>query len=445
MLGIRRCNNKKHGMKKLKRIRIAMPRRKIREFDAKKMLAAISNYGYGELSLDVALVDENIDLDRLAKEIPWLKTKKLVVKPDQLIGKKGKNNLILLKAGFDQAKKFIKDNMGKTIEVSGISGPLTHFIIEPFVEHDNEYFLAILSNREEDVILFSEKGGVDVEDHWNEIIQIPVPINADIENIDIENKLKGISGERKEKLISFVKALYKYYIDFGCTYLEMNPLAFDKNENIVPLGLVCEVDDCEHFKCESKWNGLEFPQPFGRKMYPEEKFVTELDDKTGASLKLTVLNPDGKIWLLVAGGGASVIYADTVVDLGYGKELGNYGEYSGDPNEEETYQYSKTIIDLATRKTGKVLLIGGGVANFTNVANTFKGIIRSLKEAKEKLQKNKMQIYVRRGGPNYEEGLRMMKELSKEIGVPIYVYGPETHMTKIVDLAIKYLGETYAK
>ena len=34
--------------------------------------------------------------------------------------------------------------------------------------------------------------------------------------------------------------------------------------------------------------------------------------QTGASLKLTILNPACRIWTMVAGGGASVIYADTV-------------------------------------------------------------------------------------------------------------------------------------
>lgn len=34
--------------------------------------------------------------------------------------------------------------------------------------------------------------------------------------------------------------------------------------------------------------------------------------QTSASLKFTVLNPKGCIWTMVAGGGASVIYADTV-------------------------------------------------------------------------------------------------------------------------------------
>lgn len=32
---------------------------------------------------------------------------------------------------------------------------------------------------------------------------------------------------------------------------------------------------------------------------------------------------------MVAGGGASVIYSDTICDLGGARELANYGEYSG--------------------------------------------------------------------------------------------------------------------
>ncbi|MFH1785979.1 MAG: ATP citrate lyase citrate-binding domain-containing protein [Candidatus Micrarchaeota archaeon] len=416
-----------------------MSRKKIREYDAKKLLSNnLANYGY-EMKLEVALADQtSIDdnFTKLSAENPWLKTKKLVIKPDQLIGKKGKHNLVLLNADFDAAKKFIKENMGKTLEVQKINGVLTHFIIEPFVEHGDEYFLAIMSKRDHDVILFSEKGGVDVEENWDAVMHFEVPIDSDADSIEINIPLQG---DKKAKMISFIKALYKYSVDFGCTYIEMNPISFDKNNELKPLGFVCELDDCEYFKCETKWDGLEFPEQFGRKKYQEEEFVTQLDDKTGASLKLTVINPEGKIWLLVAGGGASVIYTDTVVDLGYGNELGNYGEYSGDPNEEETYQYSKTVLDLATRKNGKILLIGGGVANFTNVANTFKGIIRALREAKEKLKKNKMQIYVRRGGPNFEEGLKMMKELGKELEIPIEVYGPETHMTKIVDLAVNHL------
>ena len=52
------------------------------------------------------------------------------------------------------------------------------------------------------------------------------------------------------------------------------------------------------------------------------------------------------------------------------------------------------------------------------------------------LQEYEAQIFVRRGGPNYQEGLRVMKELGDTLGVPMHVFGPETHMTAIVGMAL---------
>ncbi len=390
--------------------------------------------------LECAQVTPDTDMDLLAKQHPWLLTKKLVAKPDQLFTKKGKNNLVLLNADYAAVKKFIKEHMGKETEIGGTKGKLTHFIVEPFIPHDGEYFFAILSERNEDVILFSDKGGMDVEEHWDKLVRITVPVGSELSDADLQKKLPMVPKGRSAMLFSFIKSVYRYFVDADLVYLESNPLAFDSSGNAIALGLVVEVDDCAAFKDAEKWGELEFPDSFGREPYPEEKFISSLDAKTGASLKLTVINPKGRIWLLVAGGGASVIYTDTVIDLGKGNELGNYGEYSGDPNEAETYQYAKTVLDLATRypdSHGKVLMIGGGVANFTDVAKTFKGIIRALREYKDKLKKNNFKIFVRRGGPNYEEGLAAMRKLGKELGIETEVYGPETHMTKIVSLAVK--------
>ena len=103
-------------------------------------------------------------------------------------------------------------------------------------------------------------------------------------------------------------------------------------------------------------------------------------------------------------------------------------------------------VDLITRgkphPEGKILIIGGGIANFTNVAATFKGIIRALQEYKTPLTNHQVRIYVRRGGPNYQEGLKAMRLLGESLGVPIKVYGPETHITQIVPLALGVRRET---
>jgi ATP citrate (pro-S)-lyase len=63
--------------------------------------------------------------------------------------------------------------------------------------------------------------------------------------------------------------------------------------------------------------------------------------------------------------------------MGFAAELANYGEYSGAPSEQQTYEYAKTILSLIVKEKnpdGKILIIGGGIANFTNVAATFKVI-----------------------------------------------------------------------
>jgi succinyl-CoA synthetase beta subunit len=79
------------------------------------------------------------------------------------------------------------------------------------------------------------------------------------------------------------------------------------------------------------------------------------------------------------------------LDLGFGKELANYGEYSGAPSTEHTFEYAKTIISLMTRERderGKILLIGGGIANFTDVAATFTGLIKAIESFRDDLKTN---------------------------------------------------------
>lgn len=420
-----------------------MAQRGIREYDAKRMLAnELPKYLGGSFKYEakVALVGPDTDMAALAKANPWIATEKLVVKPDQLFGKRGKHGLLLIDADWKKAQAWIKERMNKETEVGAVKGKLTHFLIEPFVPHkeDEEWYAAIRSERDEDIVYFSTKGGIYVEENWDKVRHIPVPITADPAKLDFSKDLSD-AGARRDTAAAFIKALYGFYAANGFTYLEVNPFTFTKDGSIVPLDLVAKVDDTAVFDCRKVWGDLEFPKAFGTANTKEEEFVKYLDEQSGASLKLTILNPKGRVWTMVAGGGASVIYADTVCDLGFAKELANYGEYSGDPSTDLTYQYAKTVLDLMTREknpAGKVLIIGGGIANFTDVAKTFTGIITALTEYKDKLRDNKVKIYVRRGGPNYKEGLAKMRRLGETLGVPIEVYGPETHMTKIVSLAL---------
>merc|ERR1719446_2045141 len=245
-----------------------------------------------------------------------------------------------------------------------------------------------------------------------------IPIGEAIDGAAVTDKLlKEIPAAKKEKVASFITKLYdSVFLPAHFVYLEINPIVVTETQ-IVPLDCAAKIDETASFLAEPLWQGVEFPAQFGRAAFPEEKYIQDLDAKTGASLKLTILNIHGNVWTMVAGGGASVVFADTVCDYGYGHELANYGEYSGAPTTEETYLYAKTIFGLMTRykhPEGKFLIVGGGIANFTDVAATFTGLIKALKEFAELIKEHNIKIWIRRAGPNYLEGLRMMKACSDQ-------------------------------
>ncbi|KAL8897683.1 MAG: hypothetical protein Q9192_002457 [Flavoplaca navasiana] len=417
-------------------------------------------------------------LDQAEVTYPWLLADgaKFVAKPDQLIKRRGKSGLLALNKSWPEARAWIEARAGKRQQVETVDGVLRHFLVEPFVPHPEgtEYYININSVRDGDNILFTHEGGVDVGDVDAKAKKIVIPVdlaeypsNDELARVLLSDVPKGIHNV----LVDFITRLYAVYVDCQFTYLEINPLVVIPNKDATGaevhfLDLAAKLDQTADFECGSKWAiargpaalglapakktdskvsidagpPMEFPAPFGRELSKEEEYIAELDAKTGASLKLTVLNPEGRIWTLVAGGGASVVYADAIASSGFANELANYGEYSGAPTETQTYHYARTVLDLMLRAPikpeGKVLFIGGGIANFTNVASTFKGVIRALREFASTLIEHKVQIWVRRAGPNYQEGLKNIKAVGQELKLDMHVYGPDMHVSGIVPLAL---------
>jgi len=391
-----------------------MARKKIREYDAKRLIAEKLGLDY-----NAVLVTPEADLENLPL---WTHTIKLTVKPDQLFGKRKKHGLVLLNADLEQAKRFIKENTNKEVTLGKATDKLTHFLIEPYLEHEEEYYLSIVSGRDHDIINFSEEGGIEIEENWHKIKRIEVPTLKDIKDLDL-----NVS----ENIEQFIKSIFEIFREENFCYLELNPFTI-KDGKVVILDTVAQVDSCSV--------KTEFPKPFGRKIYPEEKLIENIDSNSGASLKLTVLNPNGKIWNILGGGGASIIYLDMITNLGKGNEIANYGESSGNPSTEECYQYAKAILELMCKNNGKILFIVGGIANFTDVRDTFKGFSRALEEFTGQLKQNNVTIFIRRGGPHYLEGLELIRKTCANLGLKHYVHGPETSMPEIIKIAEESLS-----
>ncbi|PWN49328.1 putative ATP citrate lyase subunit 1 [Violaceomyces palustris] len=466
-----------------------MSSKAIREFDAKLLInywlarsppahpdAKVSS-GFVAPNPKVAQISWDAETNTITSDsqLPaWVFNTKLVAKPDQLIKRRGKAGLLKLNCDWADAKQWIAERAGKPQKVESVTGTLNNFIVEPFCPHpaNTEFYVCINSAREGDWILFTHEGGVDVGDVDAKAFKLLIPADPSepfpAREEWTKTLLSGVPESKKESLTDFLIRLYSVYVDLHFAYLEINPLVATDDGQISYLDMAAKLDQTADFICGPKWAiardpsvyldsalaasagastkgedrgpPMYWPAPFGRDLTKEEAYIARLDSGTGASLKLTVLNPTGRIWTMVAGGGASVVYSDAIAAHGFAHELANYGEYSGAPSEGQTYEYAKTLLDLMTRgevnPEGKLLIIGGGIANFTNVAATFKGIIRALKEYKVALAKYGVRIFVRRGGPNYQEGLKAMRLLGEDLGVQIEVFGPETHITDIVPLAL---------
>lgn len=430
-----------------------MAQKAIREYSAKKLLSnQWKNYfPKFKYNFKSVLVQNGAELETLSKDHVWIQNEGLVVKPDMLFGKRGLNQLVFLqnKKPGDINLKMATDWIDSSSQnektlICGTVGKLNAFIVEPFVSHkqSEEYYISCTTTAECDVLYLSAHGGIEVEKNWEKVKEIQIPL-------DIKDKallkliLKEMPDEieEKEKIAEFALSFYLFFKEMHFCYLELNPFIL-KDRELYILDVVARIDDTARFLMLNAWGDLEFPPAFGEKEPTLiEKNIQKLDEKSGASLKLTILNPEGLVWTLVAGGGASVVYADSIANLWGVGELANYGEYSGNPTTEETYYYTKGVLDLMTQKKdvrgrNKVLIIGGSIANFTDVAKTFDGIIQAFKEMHDKMKEVGVRIYVRRGGPNYEIGLKNIETAATQLGLPIKVYGPETHLTDIVRQAL---------
>ena len=444
-----------------------MAQKSIREYDAKSILAKhwdkyFPNFTY---AYETVMVQNGSELTEAAKTNSWLNEKTLVAKPDMLFGKRGKNGLVLFKdakpgdvklakaASWIDEKSSSKQEVyfefdGDTPTGDASIDMLTHFVVEPFTPHtqEEEYYISATCVGDDDMLYMSAEGGMEVEEGWDEkVTEVAFGI-ADTEE-QIASKIKAnipadVAEADKEKFADFAIGFFKAYRELNFAYLEINPFVMQDNK-IELLDMVAKLDDTAGFMMVEEWGDVEYPTAFGMEpKSPEVIAIEEADAKTGASLKLTLLKPEARIWTMVAGGGASVVYADTIADMAGIEDLANYGEYSGGPTTGETKFYAETLLDLMTREPdpsgrGKVMIIGGAIANFTDVAKTFTGIIQAFEIYADKMKEIGIKIYVRRGGPNYEKGLKDIKEAADRLGLYMEVYGPETHVTDIVRIALE--------
>jgi len=390
-----------------------MPRQKLSEYRAKNIIAKALQLSYEGWSINTHEV--------LAAQLqaPASAGGNLVVKVDEGIKGRFKQGLVLLDVQ--------PANLAEAVESLKAKG-YQWLIIEPQIAHDQaaERYISFISDRTGLLMNYAASGGVDIEQHAETIKHVRLGHDANWQH------LAGETGLDEQQLQRLAAAFTDNYFVF----MEINPYVTSE-AGLQILDAAVEVDDAAEFFVDS-WRSEDFRR-HSRGLTPEESTAQELDANSPASLKLNVLEPNGSIFLLLSGGGASVVVADEVYNQGYGRQLANYGEYSGNPNSEETYAYTKAVLQLLLKSSArpKVLFIGGAVANFTDIAKTFAGVIKAIDEVADQLREQQVKVFVRRGGPNQEEGLAQIEALLNRHGLLGAVHSPQIPLTQAVTEALQ--------
>jgi len=371
----------------------------------------------------VTSVDE---LTKLGHANEWLKKSKLVVKAHEALGSRFKLGLVKVGLDLKEAEAATKEMIGR--QVGSIT--VSQVIVSEMIPHKEEYYCAVKSTREGTDILVANCGGIEVESNWDRVKRLVVEVGHQPSEEALERLAKdaGFTGSLLKKMADFAGKMFTCFDSEDAQYLEVNPVVLREHEHeLIALDAVTLLDGDAKFR-HPDWN-FAFAAEFGRAYSKHEMEVMAVDSKIKGSVKFIEI-PGGDTAMLPAGGGASVYYSDAVVARG-GK-LANYAEYSGDPPDWAVEVLTDKVCSLPGIKN---IIVGGAIANFTDVKKTFGGIINGFRKAKSEGKLKDVKIWVRRGGPREKEGLDAMRALKGE-GFDINVFDRNTPLTDIVDKAL---------
>ena len=395
-----------------------MPYSILSEYDSKKIYKKHGVY-YIQKGKDNSI---HTDMDTSDHITEW------VVKVDQQIKGRGKHGLVQIGLTVDKIMDWISIQ------------PYHRFIVEPVCTNiEKEYYICIMNYKKDGNIftkaLFSSNGGIDIGvlTHNSHIETIEKQIGT-FQKYDWTTLLGQYSTPN---LCDEIQNLYELYTKYHFVYMEINPLVQYTDGTVEALDFAVKYDDTSLFL----WDYVPFYTEIDNSQKTEEEeAIEELDKTTGGSLKFKLINPNGSIWTLVAGGGASVAYMDAIFIRGWGNELGNYGEYSGNPSDEHVYKYTKHVLSVISKSQNINpfhLFVGGGIANFTLVDKTFNGILHAFIEMKHVFYEKKIKLWIRRAGPNYEIAMKHIENVCKQYNFEYHIFTVNDELTYPIDVALE--------
>ncbi|SHK32908.1 ADP-forming succinate--CoA ligase subunit beta [Thermocrinis minervae] len=317
----------------------------------------------------------------------------LVVKAQVHCGGRGKAGGVKVVKDMDELLKAVEGMLGKVLKTFQCPDgkPVSRVWIEKATKIKKEYYLSITLDRavSKPVVIASAEGGMEIEEVAKEKPEAIITFHVDPALGLMPYQARELAfrlGLPVNEFVKILTTLYKVYMDYDCSLLEINPLVLDEEGRIVLLDAKMEIDD----------NAL-----LRHKDVEELEDLSQLDplEVEAKKYSLNYIKLDGNIGCMVNGAGLAMTTMD-IIKLA-GGEPANFLDVGGGANVE---QIANAFRILMADPNVKAVFI-----------NIFGGILRCDRLAEGLIQAAKMvdikvPVVVRMEGTNVEEGRRILAE-----------------------------------
>ncbi|MEL6107695.1 MAG: ADP-forming succinate--CoA ligase subunit beta [Planctomycetota bacterium] len=319
----------------------------------------------------------------------------IIDNPDQ-------NGVVLVK-NADEARAAATGLLGNklvTIQTGADGQTVNQVFVEAGCDIARELYLGIVLDRasnKKPVLMVSTEGGMEIEKVAEETPELIHKEHFDpavgLEAYQVRKICKklGISGVAAKAAFKFMTAMCRFYVDYDCELLEVNPLVITGDDQMIALDAKINFD--------------------GNALY-RHKDIVELRDLAeeeptevrASDAGLSYVKLDGNIGCLVNGAGLAMSTMDIIKY--HGGEPANFLDVGGGANTEQVTEAFRILLSDPNCK-GVLVNIFGGIARCTTIAG-------AIIEAGKTVGFN-VPLVVRLEGTEVEEGRKMLAESDIDI------------------------------
>ena len=321
----------------------------------------------------------------------------IAVKAQIHAGGRGKGGGVKLAKSIAEVESLANEIIGMTL-ITHQTGPegrlVKKVLIEEGLNIEKELYLSIIPDRAtaKIVIMASEAGGMDIESVAKEtpekIIKAYINPLLGIQPFHCREIAFGLKLNPSiiKNFISMLNSLYKLFVEYDCSLVEINPLVITAEETLIALDAKINFDD----------NAL-----FRHKDILEYRDIDEEDplEVEASKFNLNYINLDGNVGNMVNGAGLAMATMDTIKLVG--AEPANFLDVGGGASAEMVENGFRIILNDKNVK-GILINIFGGILRCDVLAE---GVVEAAKKADINVP-----VVIRMEGTNVEEGRKILSE-----------------------------------